>query len=91
MTPPSTNAEPRFRLDTDEYHGYAVLDSSNVQYVGWTKGDDPFNMVVVFKSGGVYAYSMVSRQRVVACARAKSVGGYINSVIKPGREVIKLA
>lgn len=89
--PPSTRSEPRWRLDTDVYRGYAITDSSNVQWVGWTKDDDPFKMIVVFKSGATYAYSMVSRQRVVACARAKSVGEYINRVIKPGREVIKLA
>jgi hypothetical protein len=77
----------RIRSDNRLLHGYVVRDSSNVTYVGWQDGD----MVVWFKSGGLYRYTGVSRQRVVACALASSVGKYINCKIKPNYSAVKLA
>lgn len=64
--------------------GYTILDSSNVQFVGW---DNENHMFVWFISGGVYRYDGVSRQRTVAAALAKSVGSYIAKKIKPNYAV----
>jgi hypothetical protein len=77
----------RIRADNRLLHGYAIRDSSNVTYVGWQ--DDA--LIVWFKSGGLYRYEGVSRQRAVACALSKSVGGYINRVIRPRFEAVRLA
>lgn len=55
------------------------VDSSNVEAIGW---DVANNMYVRFKSGLVYAYIGVSRQKAVACAHAKSSGRYLNKRIK---------
>jgi hypothetical protein len=80
--------EGRIRADhpTGKLHGYKIADSSNVNYVGWQDGD----MIVWFKTGA-YVYVGVSRQRAVACALAKSVGGYLNKVVKPAHKAVKLA
>jgi hypothetical protein len=75
--------EPRTKV----WHGYNINDSSNVLAVMWVKE----GMVVRFKSDTAYLYKGVSRQRAVACARAKSVGVYINKVIKPNFEAVRTA
>ena len=69
------------------------VESSNVKAIGWDQGRRLF---VRFKSGAVYAYPGVSRQRAVACAyarrltRAASVGRYINQRIKPHYQAVKI-
>jgi KTSC domain len=64
------------------------VDSSNVSEVGW---DAHGNMYVRFKSGAVYMYRGVTRQRVVACARSQSVGSYLNKTIIPNYEALRVA
>jgi hypothetical protein len=59
------------------------VESSNVLLIGWTrKPDEDAGMFVKFRSGSLYFYHGVSRQRAVACANAPSVGHYLNSKIK---------
>lgn len=55
------------------------VESSNVARVGWGRT----GMFVRFRSGTIYLYRGVSRQRAVACAYAPSVGHYLNTKIKP--------
>lgn len=72
-----------------------LVQSSNVEWVGWPKTGEPM-MVVSFKHGGRYAYLGASRQQAVALAtaitgtNAKSIGTYLNQVIKPRYEAVKL-
>lgn len=54
------------------------VESSNVLRVGWSDG----GMYVMFRSGNIYFYYGVSRQRAVAMIRSTSVGRYLNSKIK---------
>lgn len=56
------------------------VESSNVDAVGWDRAQ---GLYVRFRSGGVYRYAGVSRQRAVACACSSSVGGYVNRRVKP--------
>lgn len=63
------------------------VESSNVQAVGWDKDN---HLYARFTSGAVYLYVGVSRQRAVACSRAKSVGRYFNKVIKPHYKAVKI-
>lgn len=65
------------------------VDSSNVRWIGWPKSGEPL-LIVQFNSGR-YGYIGVPRQRAVACARAKSVGSYIHTRIKPKFEAVKIA
>lgn len=67
---------------------WRYVKSSNVLAVGWDNRD---HLYVRFQGGGEYLYDGVSRQRAVACARAKSVGSYINKVIKPAFTAVRLA
>lgn len=62
--------------------------SGNVSAIGWDKGR---RLYAQFKSGGLYLYENVSRQRAVACARAESVGGYLAREIKPNFPAVKVA
>jgi len=62
--------------------------SSNVDAVGW---DSDMRMYARFKGGAVYLYEGVTRQRAVACSRAKSVGQYFNSIIKPNYKAVRVA
>lgn len=55
--------------------------SSNVLAVGWTAPGYGTSMFVKFKGGTMYCYLGVSRQRVVAASRAKSVGKYVHEHI----------
>lgn len=67
------------------------VQSSNVEKVGWLPSRmEGKAMFVKFKSGFVYTYLGVSRQRVVAASRAKSVGKYINEKIKPEYDAIRV-
>ena len=63
------------------------VESSNVSAVGW---DSDMHLYARFKSGAVYLYKGVSRQRSVACSRASSVGSYFNQKIKPHYEAVKI-
>ena len=56
------------------------VESSAVSAVGW---DDSRHMYVQFVNGRLYRYEDVPRQRVVACARARSVGQYVARKIIP--------
>jgi hypothetical protein len=64
------------------------VESSNVRKVGWDKYLD---MYVMFHDGGTYVYVGVTRQRVIAAIRSKSVGQYINKHIKPHYNAVKIA
>lgn len=59
---------------------WRTVESSNVRAVGW---DNMNGMYVFFKSGGLYLYKDVSRQRAVACFMSPSVGQYVNKKIIP--------
>jgi len=67
--------------------------SSNVRKVGW---DRERNMYVLYRDtssdghGTLYMYRGVPRQRVVAAARAKSVGKYLNRHIFPEFPAVKI-
>lgn len=64
-------------------------ESSNVARIGW---DSTYNrMYAEFKSGSVYLYDGVSRQRAVACWRSRSVGRYFNKHIKPNYKAVRIA
>jgi hypothetical protein len=67
---------------------WRTVESSNVQAVGW---DNANGMYVYFKSGGLYLYKDVTRQRAVACFRASSVGQYVNKKIIPHFKATKIA
>lgn len=71
----------------DVFVNFREVESSNVRMVGW---DDAGNLYVRFKSGATYVYLGVSRQRAVALAYAKSVGQYLNRVIKSAYDVIQI-
>jgi hypothetical protein len=63
-------------------------ESSNVQAVGW---DSEMRMYARFKGGSIYLYENVSRQRAVACSRARSVGRYFHEHIKPHYKAVRIA
>jgi hypothetical protein len=87
---------PVKKKDEIEYQGRKFnvrwVDSSNVDWVGWPAADngEPL-MLVKFKGDGIYGYIGVSRQRAVACANYFSTGEYINRIIKPVYEFVRLA
>ena len=58
---------------------WRLVESSNIEAVGWSTN----GLWVEFKTGAIYYYRGVSRQRAVALAHAKSVGRYLNNKIKP--------
>lgn len=62
--------------------------SSNVKRVGW---DGKAGMYVEYLNGSVYLYHDVPVQRVQACLRSLSVGGYIARSIKPRYDCTKIA
>lgn len=63
-------------------------ESSNVSAVGW---DSDMRLYAKFKSGSIYMYEGVTRQRAVACSRATSVGRYFHEHIKPHYKAVKIA
>jgi hypothetical protein len=62
------------------------VKSKNVAQVGWGRAR---RLYVIFISGGAYFYEGVSRQRAVACARAKSVGSYLAREIYPNHHAVR--
>jgi len=61
-------------------------DSSNIRAIGWPVSGEPL-MLVMVKSGKIYGYPGVTRQRAVALAYreklwSKSIGQYFNQMIK---------
>jgi len=66
------------------------VKSSNVDWVGWPETGEPL-MLVKYKGDGIYGYIGVSRQRAVAAAVYPSTGEYINRIIKPHYEVVRIA
>jgi hypothetical protein len=63
------------------------VESSNVRAVGW---DQHRNMYIQFKSGTIYQYPNVSRQRAVAVSTRPSVGTFVNRRIIPNFHAIRL-
>lgn len=59
-----------------------VIDSSNVEWVGWPTSGTPLMLVKYIKNEKLYGYIGVTRQRTVAAAYAGSTGSYINKKIK---------
>jgi hypothetical protein len=86
---PSSSATVNLELRNGKMVRGKYVTSSNVEWVAWPKSGEPL-MLVKFKSGSVYGYVGVSRQRAVAAARAPSVGQYINKVIKPNFKAVKV-
>lgn len=66
---------------------WRIVDSSNVLAVGW---DRYRNMYIQFKSGAIYKYHDVSRQRAVAVSLQPSVGQFVNHRIIPNFPAIKV-
>ena len=66
-----------------------AVDSSNVDSIAWPRSGEPL-MIVTYKSGAVYGYLGVSRQRAVAAAYSRSTGKYINRRIKGRFKPVKL-
>lgn len=69
---------------------FRVVDSSNVDRIGWPVTGEPL-MLVHYHHGGEYGYIGVSRQRAVAAAHAESVGQYIHEKIKGHYKPVKLS
>jgi hypothetical protein len=65
------------------------VESSHIDYIGWPVSGEPL-MLVRFKSGELYGYIGVSRQRAVAVANAKSPGRYLAREIKPKFKAMKI-
>lgn len=65
------------------------IESSNIEWIAWPANGDPL-LIVQFEGASRYGYIGVSRQRAVACAYAKSTGEYLNRIIKPNYEVVRL-
>jgi KTSC domain len=65
------------------------VSSSNIDRVGW----DAHNRMYVRykKSGDIYMYEDVPRQRAVACVRAHSCGSYVNKKIIPNYQAVKIS
>lgn len=81
------------------------VTSNNVVQVGWPDagqitinaqwrevcGYEPKLLLVRFKNGKCYGYLGVSRQRAVYMAtRCASVGSYVNRMIKPNFECVRI-
>ena len=75
------------KYPAEHIHWRVTLESSNVAAVGW---DRHKRMYVNFRSGSVYVYDGVTRQRAVATSRAKSVGEYITRVIVPNYPAVRV-
>lgn len=73
--------DPGASFKRDVPFNYRIVESSNVDRIGWPTTGEPL-MVVRFMSGMTYVYMGVSRQRAVAASYASSVGAYINDRIK---------
>jgi hypothetical protein len=80
---------------TCEYQGRKFnvrwVNSSNVEWVGWPASDGEPLMLVKYSHDGIYGYVGVTRQRAVAAAHYPSTGEYINRIIKPVFDVVKIA
>lgn len=63
------------------------VKSTNTAKIGW---DRARRLYVKFRDGSSYLYEGVSRQRAVACSRAKSVGGYLAREIYPNHHAVKI-
>lgn len=74
-------------FDAENINWRETPESSNVLRVGW---DRHMHMYAQFKGGAIYLYENVTRQRVVACSRAASVGSYFHQFIKPNYNAIKV-
>ena len=68
-----------------------VIDSSNVEWVGWPSSGTPLMIVKYIKNEKLYGYIGVTRQRAVAAAYADSTGSYINKRIKGSYRPVILA
>jgi hypothetical protein len=82
------NPNGTIQINSTEFNTRNV-NSSNVSWVGWPKSGEPL-MVVMYRAGTIYGYIGVSRQKVVAAARARSTGEYINKRIKPHHRMVLL-
>jgi len=60
-----------------------MIQSSNINWVGWPKEGKERLLFVEFQDGARYVYADVSRQKAVALANAESTGKYLNERIKP--------
>ena len=76
-------------------NGYATMiipvESSNISHVGWwadENDDDPSEMFVVFKNGGIYGYLKVDEDKYLGFLNSESKGKYLNSQIKPNHEFV---
>jgi len=67
---------------------WRMVHSSAVQAVGY---DDQQHAFVLFKERGLYMYGGISRQKVVACASAPSVGRYLRERIIPNHPAWRIA
>lgn len=76
------------RGDKVVFVNWRLVDSSNVEAIGWPISGEPL-MLVRYKSGHTYGYIGVSRQRAVAAAYYPSVGHYINARVKGHFEPVK--
>lgn len=65
------------------------VKSSNIDFIAWPVDGEPL-MLVRFKSGTLYGYYPVTRQRCVAMAMAESPGKYLNEKIKPNYKAAKI-
>lgn len=63
------------------------VTSEKVAAIGWDRG---LRLYARFRSGEIYFYEGVRRQRAVACSRAKSVGSYLARKIAPNSHAVKV-
>lgn len=62
------------------------ISSSNIDAVGYRLG----SLFVRFKNGGCYEYRKVPFTQFDALCKVESAGKYLNAVIKPNFEFVKL-
>ena len=67
---------------------WRMVQSSAVEAVGW---DDQRHAFVLYRHRGLYMYGAISRQKVVACATAPSVGRYLNEKVVPNHPAWRIA
>lgn len=62
------------------------VSSSNLDVIGYQNG----SLFVRFKNGGCYEYKKVPFTQFDALQKVESAGKFLNSVIKPNFECVKL-
>lgn len=68
--------------------GHVAVQSSNVQSVGYTEAT--LTLEVRYKSGGLYQYVGVTRDKYDALVNAESIGKHLHAQVKGKYQCIKI-